>query len=134
MSKIYTVGRGSAADIKVQKHHDAVGKLHLSLEDAGPGLVRVADLKSTNGTFVHVSGKWLEIKEPRVVPLDAELKLGDFETTPRRLLSEATTAPLTKGASKKNAPAKPAPPPPTVPPAKKRTGPRRNEFGEIVHE
>ncbi len=134
MSKTYTVGRGSAADIQLPKVHDAVGKVHLQLEEAGGGQVRVTDLKSTNGTFLRVGKKWEEIKEARVVPLDAEIMLGDYQTTPRRLLAEAVTAPVEGlGAKKKYRSSKEEDTPPT-PPVKKRTGPRRNEFGEIVHE
>jgi hypothetical protein len=134
MSKIYTVGRGSAADIKIPKEENAVGKVHLQIEDAGPGQARVTDLKSTNGTFLREGAKWAEIKEARVVALDAELMLGDYKTTPRRLLAEALTVPLHEtGKPKKYRSSKEEETPPVLP-AKKRTGPRRNEFGEIVHE
>jgi pSer/pThr/pTyr-binding forkhead associated (FHA) protein len=132
MSKPYTVGRGSAADIQIPKIHDAVGKLHLEIQDAGSGQVTITDLKSTNGTFVRVGKKWEEIKGTRTLPLDAEIMLGDYQTTPRRLLAEALTAPV-EGEKLKYRSTKEEDTPPT-PPVKKRTGPRRNEFGEIVHE
>ena len=125
MSKIYTVGRGSAADITTPKEHNAVGKLHLQLEDAGSGQARVTDLQSTNGTFVRVGAQWEEIKGTRLVSLDTELMLGDYKTTVRRLLSEMSP--------KRYRSSKEEDTPPT-PPVKKRTGPRRNAFGEIVHE
>jgi len=143
MSKPYTVGRGSAADIRLPKAHDAVGKLHAQLEQRGDGQVCVTDLQSTNGTFVRVGGQWEEIKEPRVVSEDAEIMLGDYRTTPARLLAEAVTAPLPGSPAKKKyrspkdeEPTPPTPPkaPTPPPPTKKRTGPRRNEFGEIIHE
>jgi pSer/pThr/pTyr-binding forkhead associated (FHA) protein len=127
MSKIYTAGRGSAADIRTPKEHDAVGKVHLQLEDAGGGQARVSDLKSTNGTFVRVGAKWEEIKGTRLVSLDAELMLGDYKITPRRLLS-AVAIP----ASEKKYRSSKEQDMPT--PVKKRTGPRRNAFGEIVLE
>lgn len=135
MSKPYTVGRGSAADIQVPKVHDAVGKLHLRIEEAGGGQVRATDLQSTNGTFLRVGKKWEELKEPRLVSQDAEIMLGDYQTTPRKLLAQAVAAPLRGELEKKKyrSPKDEEPTPPT-PPAKKRTGPRRNEFGEIVHE
>lgn len=132
MGKTYTVGRGTAADIQTPKTHDAVGKVHLQLEDAGGGQVRVTDLKSTNGTFLRTGQTWEEIREPRVVPQDAEIMLGDFQTTPRKLLAAAPT-PSALAKKKYRSPKAEEPTPPT-PPAKKRTGPRRNEFGEIVHE
>ena len=129
MSKAYKVGRGSTADIQIPKHHDAVGKLHLEIEDTGSGRVRVTDLKSTNGTFVSVGRNWEEIKGARIVPLDAELMLGDYRTTPRKLLAEAPA-----GAAEKSTPKPATPEFPTLPVKKKRSGPRRNEFGEIVRE
>ena len=138
MSQTYTVGRGSAADIRIPKQHDAVGKLHLQLEERGGGQVCVTDLRSTNGTFVRVGAEWEELKEPRVISQDAEIMLGDYRTTPGKLLAEAVTAPVPgalakkKYRSPKDEPSTPRTPP--TPPAKKRTGPRRNAFGEIVHE
>ncbi len=133
MPTIYTVGRGSAADIQIPKVHDAVGKLHIQIEDAGVGQVRVTDLKSTNGTVLRAGSKWQEMKAPQVVPLDAEIMLGDYQTTPRKLLAGAQTAPVAGALKKKYRSSKEEDTPPTPPP-KKRTGPRRNEFGEIVHE
>lgn len=129
MSTPLTVGRGNAADIQVPKSLDAVGKLHLEIEDAGDGQVRLTDLKSTNGTFLRVGKKWRELRGTQVVALDAEIMLGDYETTPRRLLTEAETArvPSTEQPKYRS-------PKDETPPVKKRTGPRRNEFGEIVHE
>jgi hypothetical protein len=127
MSKAYTVGRGSAADIKIPKQHDAVGKLHIEIEDLGGGQARVTDLRSTNGTFVNAGNDWEEITSPRVVDLDSSLMLGDFRTTPRSLLAAASRA------AEQAPPPEPKAPPP-LPGKKKRSGPRRNEFGEIVHE
>jgi pSer/pThr/pTyr-binding forkhead associated (FHA) protein len=127
MNKIYTIGRGSGADIKTPKEHNAVGKLHLRLEDTGGDQARVTDLQSTNGTFVRVGAEWEEIKGTRLVQLDEELMLGDYKITPRRLLAEV--APKKYRSSKEEEDA-----PPPAPPAKKRTGPRRNAFGEIVQE
>ena len=133
MSRAYIAGRGSAADIQIPKQHDAVGKLHLEIQEDGSGRARITDLQSTNGTFIRVGGKWEEMKGTRVVALDAELMLGDFHTTPRKLLATALAAPPPPGESKskKYRSSKEEPPPP---PVKKRTGPRRNEFGEIVNE
>lgn len=122
MSRTYIVGRSAEADIRISKEHDAVGKRHLQIEEAGAEKVRVTDLKSTNGTFVRNGPAWTELKESRTVGLDTELMLGDFQTTPRKLL--ARLEPETEQAPKV--------PPPL--PAKKRSGLRRNEFGEIVSE
>jgi predicted component of type VI protein secretion system len=124
MSKAYTVGRGSTVEIKIPKQHDTVGKLHVEIEETGDG-VRITDLQSTNGTFVRAGKKWEEIKGTRVVEMDSELMLGEYRTTPRELLAAAK--PVAKEKTKRN----PGPPPL---PGKKRSGPRRNEFGEIVHE
>lgn len=132
MSKPFTVGRGSAADIRTPKAHDAVGKVHLQIEDAGGGQVRVTDLKSTNGTFLRVEKTWEEIREPRVIAEDAEIMLGDFQTTPRKLLATAAKKPPAEKAN--SIPPTDGTPTPPTPPVKKRTGPRRNEFGEIVNE
>jgi hypothetical protein len=134
MNKPYTVGRGSAADIRIPKIHDAVGKVHLEIKDAGPGLVTITDLKSTNGTFLRVGKMWEEIKGSRTVPIDAELMLGDYQTTPRQLLASAPGAPAAGADGKIKYRSPKAEPTPPTPPVKKRTGPRRNEFGEIVHE
>jgi hypothetical protein len=127
MSKAYTVGRGSTADIKVPKDQNTVGKLHLEIEETDAGKARITDLQSTNGTFVSVGRKWEEVTGTRVVALDVDLMLGEFRTTPRKLLATAPQEAKEK--------AKPAQPDPDPQPAKrKRTGPRRNEFGEIVLE
>lgn len=128
MSKPYKVGRGSAADIRIPKTHDTVGNLHLQIEELGPEKVVVTDLKSANGTFLRVGSKWEEITQPRIVSRDAEIMLGEYQTTPRRLLAEAAAEPADdkKYRSTKDEP-EPSPKP-------KRTGPRRNEFGEIVNE
>ncbi|HEY3901245.1 MAG TPA: FHA domain-containing protein [Chthoniobacter sp.] len=127
MSKAYTVGRGSTADIKVPKGQDTVGKLHLEVEETDAGKARITDLQSTNGTFVSVGRKWEEVTGTRVVALDADLMLGDYHTTPRKLL-----AAVSPEAMEKTKPGQPAPDP--QPAKRKRSGPRRNEFGEIVLE
>ncbi len=125
MDKTYTVGRGSAADLRTPKSHDAVGKLHLELTDLGGGRVRVRDLESTNGTFLRVAGKWQELKAAKTIDAGAEIMLGDYVTTPKALLALAaeTPPPLPKK------PERAAPEPPRLPPRL-----RRNEFGEIVRE
>ena len=135
MSKAYIVGRGSGADIRIPKQHDAVGKVHLEIQEAGGAQARVTDLRSTNGTFLRVGAQWEEIKDTRTVPLDAELMLGDYRTTPRKLLAAAPASPGSPAPvaskSKKYRSSKEETPPT---PAKRRPGPRRNEFGEIVNE
>ena len=139
MSRAYIVGRGSGADIKIPKQHDAVGMSHLEIQEADGAQARITDLRSTNGTFLRVGAKWEEIKGTRMVALDAELMLGDFRTTPRKLLATAPAssgppplpAPAADSKSKKYRSSKEEPPPA---PAKRRSGPRRNEFGEIVNE
>lgn len=134
MSTAYTVGRGTAADIQIPKVHDAVGNVHLSLEDVGHGQIKVTDLESTNGTFVRVGSKWEEIKGTRTVTADSEIMLGDYKTTPHRLLAEAKTVPLIgdKVEKKYRSPKDAEDPTPATP--ARRHGPRRNEFGEIVNE
>ena len=136
MSRAYIVGRGSGADIKTPKQHDTVGKLHLEIQADGGTQARVTDLRSTNGTFLRVGAKWEEIKGSRVVALDAELMLGDFRTSPRKLLATAPASPgpppLPSDSKPKKYRSTKEEPPPL--PVKKRTGPRRNEFGEIVNE
>ncbi len=122
MSKTYTVGRSASADIRIAKKHDAVGKLHIELTDLGGGEVRVRDLNSTNGTFVREGGRWLEIKARRTLAADAEIMLGDYETTPKELLASLSTRPP---------PLPPKEPEPAVKPARRL---RRNEYGEIVQE
>lgn len=130
MSKPFklTVGRGSAADVRVPPEQDAVGKVHLEIADAGAGKVRITDLQSANGTFVLNDGQWEEIKGVRILPIDAEIMLGDYRTTPRFLLGRVVQGSDTQTPKPKYVSAKEEPPPP------KRTGPRRNEFGEIVYE
>jgi hypothetical protein len=136
MSRAYIVGRGSGADIKIPKQHDAVGKLHLEIQESGGAQARVTDLRSTNGTFLRVGTKWEEIKGTRIVALDAELMLGEFRTTPRKLLADAPASQAppvlpVESKSKKYRSTKEETPPT---PAKRRSGPRRNEYGEIVNE
>lgn len=127
MEQTYLVGRSANADIRIPREHDAVGKRHLELTDLGDGRVRIADLKSTNGTFVRIGQRWEELKEARTLDCAAEIMLGDFRITPRELLDLVTAT---------RVPAKPPrKAPPTGDPAVKRA-PRlhRNEFGEIVRE
>src|SRR5438045_1507069 len=93
MSKTYIVGRGIDAAIRIPREHDAVGKKHLEIEDTGRGRVRITDLRSTNGTFLRAGGKWVELKNTQTVDLDAELMLGDYKTTPRKLLETKSPAP-----------------------------------------
>jgi hypothetical protein len=147
MNMSYTVGRSASADIQIPKRHDTVGKLHCKIEDIGEGWLTVTDLKSTNGTFLRVAGKWEELVGARTVSIDAELMLGSYVTTARRLVEDSTTAPLKFGPQSKarhepkplpkpaRASAEKPPPkePPHVPP-KRSSGMRRNEFGEIVPE
>jgi hypothetical protein len=84
---------------------------------------------------VRAGSKWEELKEPRLVPQDVEIMLGDYKTTPRKLLADAVTAPVAgELAKKKYRSAKEEAEPPPLPPSPKRSGPRRNAFGEIVHE
>ncbi len=134
MSQVHTVGRGTAAQIKIPKTYDTVGKVHLSLEVLNLTDVRITDLKSTNGTFVLAGKKWDEVKGERIVGLDMAIMLGDYQTTPRNLLAEAGLLPASGSAEKikYRSRKEEAEPPPL--PVKKRSGPRRNEFGEIVHE
>ena len=98
----------------------------------GGGQVCVTDLRSTNGTCVRVGAQWEEIKEPRVISQDAEIMLGDYRTTPGKRLAEAVTAPVRGAPAKKKYRARKDEEP--TPPVKKRTGPRRSAFREIVHE
>lgn len=139
MPKTYIVGRSSNAEIRTPKKYDAVGKTHCEITDLGQGKVQLKDLKSTNGTFIREVGKWVEIKGPRTVSLDAEIMLGDFCTTPRELLAEVPTTPTPPPLPPKKAAAEPpAPEAPKLPEAPKgptkRPRLRRNEFGEIVSD
>jgi hypothetical protein len=129
MSKAYTVGRGSTADIKIPKKYDTVGKLHLEIAETGGGQARITDLHSTNGTYVCIGRNWEELKGSRTVSLDMEMMLGDFRTTPAKLLATAAAPAPVKAKTER----RPSEPPP-LPVKKKRSGPRRNEFGEIVLE
>ena len=124
------MGRAEENDLVVKGN--LISRLHARIEMSRNKFMLID--QSTNGTFVRAGGKWEEIKEPRVISHDAELMLGDYQTTPRLLFSESVTVLAPAGEEKKKyRPTAPEATPPPLP-TPRRAGPRRNEFGEIIHE
>lgn len=87
MSRIYTVGRNSSADIQVPPQYDEVSKRHLQMETIGNNRVLIKDLGSSNGTLVWDGIDWSNLASEREVAMDCQIKLGDYVTTPRALLN-----------------------------------------------
>lgn len=79
----FTVGRDrSRADVVPEGVHlDTVSRCHLAVHaDWAAGIFRIEDLKSANGTFVWIGGKWEQVPKARV-EFGTRLRLGSLETT-----------------------------------------------------
>lgn len=125
--EVLVVGRCNSAqppDLEVPLEHDTVGRRHAELTIGADGDCYVVDLGSTNGTFVGHGKRWKRIAQTKIA-MDEPLRLGEYETTVRRLLALRRPSP----------PPQPAEPPRTAkPPADsgRKGKPRRNVLtGEI---
>src|SRR6185369_14774492 len=98
-----TIGRVSGNDIVLAKGN--VSKRHSRFTVKSPGQIEVADLKSTNGTYVN--GR--KIGEPMMLSASDRVYVGDFLITIEGLAAG-------EGASaSRRMPVPPPPPPPPLP-------------------
>lgn len=80
----YRIGRHRENDVAID---DAtISRHHAEITVTEDGRFRLADLGSTNGTYVRQEGEWTEIESAYVEP-DEIIMLGDYATTPAELLS-----------------------------------------------
>jgi class 3 adenylate cyclase len=85
---VYSVGRSTKADIMLAD--TSVSRNHAELETRDDGRFRVVDLESTFGTFIHRNGKWTKVSDA-MLNGDDLLRLGNLETTPKKLLDTVGT-------------------------------------------
>lgn len=79
----YRIGRHAENDVAID---DAtISRHHAEITVTADGRFRLADLGSTNGTYVRQEGEWAEI-ESTYVEADEIIMLGDYATTPAELL------------------------------------------------
>jgi pSer/pThr/pTyr-binding forkhead associated (FHA) protein len=90
--QVFVVGRRTAGfvpDIAVPSSEDTVGRKHLELTVGPAGSCYLTDLESANGTFVEKQGRWSRVKQASV-QLATRIKLGDYQTTPGKLIDMRT--------------------------------------------
>lgn len=81
----WIVGRGKGCDIIV--NFPTVSRSHVILRETGVD-ISLCDLCSTGGTHVVRDGFWTSVRRATVAP-DEPIRLGDYKTTARELLSLA---------------------------------------------
>ena len=90
--QIYSVGRENTkipCDIIIPAHENSVSRPHIEITVTDDGLFYVVDVGSANGTFVFRSGRWGKVTQDYVRE-EEKIRLGTFETTIKKLLSENT--------------------------------------------
>jgi class 3 adenylate cyclase len=80
---VFTVGRGPKSDAVLQ--HSSISRRHAEIRIEPDGKLRVTDLDSSYGTFVHRGGTWRRI-EDEVVGADEPVMFGKHQTTLARVL------------------------------------------------
>ena len=97
--KAYMIGRSPKVDIVVS---DAtVSRRHAELLFTDNGRYYLNDCGSKNGTRVRQHGKWTRIKQT-FVTRDQPLRLGEYETTARRLIASMSSVALPAKADSKS--------------------------------
>jgi len=124
--EVLVVGRSNSRqlpDLVVPSVEDTVGRRHAEVTVGAQNDCYLVDLGSTNGTFVAQGKSWKRITQAKV-DMDDRIRLGEYETTIRKLLALRRAAPV-KAVAKIN-----AEPPPAGAGSKRK--PRRNVLtGEV---
>ena len=85
--KSYRIGRG-AHRVQIRIGDDSLSALHAELVKSRSGRYYLTDCASTNGTFQLRRDEWVGLKQG-YVEADTPLKLGEYKTTVRDLLTMA---------------------------------------------
>jgi predicted component of type VI protein secretion system len=97
MNRTYLVGRSPEADLRIASKHDSVSKLHMEITVLGGNRVCIIDRRSANGLSVRTGNGWKPVKGAEEVNMDAEVRLGEYNTTVRDLLALGDSPPTTGG-------------------------------------
>jgi len=81
---VFTVGRGPKSDAVLQ--HSSISRQHAEIAVEADGTIRLRDLGSTYGTFVHRGGAWQRVENEAVGPGEPVM-FGKHQTTVQRVLS-----------------------------------------------
>ncbi len=90
--EVLTVGRDNSKirlDIPLPSNNDSISRLHIELTIGEDGRYYILDQGSANGTFVFKNGQWAEFKQG-YIEAETPLRLGEYQTTARQLLSNRT--------------------------------------------
>jgi hypothetical protein len=79
-----TIGRGSECDLVLK--HDSVSRLHAQIEASQEGYLTILDLHSSNGTFLHRSGRWIRCRKV-VLGTQDRIRFGDHEVPLSELIA-----------------------------------------------
>jgi len=71
-----TIGRATDCDIVLD--HGSVSRLHATVQPTADGYLAVVDAASTNGTFLHRSGRWIRVQRV-VLGTQDRIRFGDQE-------------------------------------------------------
>lgn len=97
--KAYMIGRSPKVDIVVS--HSTVSRRHAELLFTENGRYYLNDCGSKNGTRVRQHGRWTRIKQT-FVTRDQPLRLGEYETTARRLIASMSNVAIRARADTKS--------------------------------
>ena len=71
-----TIGR--AADCDLALDHSSVSRIHANIEVTDKGYLAVQDSHSSNGTFLHRNGRWIQARKIILGSQD-RVRFGDLE-------------------------------------------------------
>jgi len=71
-----TIGRANDCDL-VLSHH-TVSRMHASIEVSEEGYLAVQDVQSSNGTFLHRNGRWIQVRKIILGSQD-RIRFGEIE-------------------------------------------------------
>jgi len=71
-----TIGRASECNLVLS--HDSVSRVHASIEVTGEGYLSVQDAHSSNGTFLHRNGRWIQARKV-ILGTQDRIRFGDHE-------------------------------------------------------
>lgn len=80
---VFTIGREPKSDAVLQ--HGSVSRRHAELCVATDGSLRLRDLGSSHGTFVHRAGAWVRIVDDELVGAGEPVMFGKLRTTLARV-------------------------------------------------
>lgn len=136
ITKTYTVGRLSSADISIQGN-TKISRCHITIGlTTTPGTYLLSNQAPTNGTYIRKNDRWIKLgaTDQLELPGSTEIRLGTFSTTINGLLQYAHEK-NDEGDSIRYNPSLPPIPEPAVQQQPEQQGALyRNELGEIVRK